>query len=239
MAQWKVRDVMTRKVVSVPVDATYRRLVDTLLDNNVSAAPVVDAEGFVVGVVSEADLLHKVESGGDQQRPPIIIRPARRAAAHKARGMVAAELMSSPAITVGPDTSVVAAARQLEANDIKRLPVIDTDGRLVGVVSRRDLLRMHTRSDSDILHDIADDVLGRSLSIDPHAVHVKVVDGVVTLEGRVETRGLAGLVVRMTAAEPGVVDVIEKLTWDKDDSDVHGPGYALGSAERLMHPSQH
>ena len=174
MTQWKVRDVMTCKVVSVPADATYRTLVDTLLDNSVSAAPVVDAEGFVVGVVSEADLLHKVESGGDQQRPLIIIRPARRAAAHKAHGMVAAELMSSPAITVGPDTSVVAAARQLEANGVKRLLVIDTDGRLVGVVSRRDLLRMHTRSDEDILHDIADDVLGRSLSIDPDVVHVKV-----------------------------------------------------------------
>lgn len=225
MAQWKVRDVMTRNAISVPLDATYRELVDTLLDNDVTAAPVVDEDGVVVGIVSEADLLHRVEAVGEEHRPRIIIRSSRRAAAHKAHAMVAAELMSSPAVTVNPDASVVVAARQLEARGVKRMPVVDGRGRLMGIVSRRDLLRMHTRPDSEIHHDIVDGILRRSLSIDPRTVQVQVVDGVVTLDGRVDNRSLAGLTVRMATDVPGVVDVVDKLTWERDDSHFH-PGRA-------------
>jgi CBS domain-containing protein len=238
MAQWKVGDVMTREVITVTPEATYRELVDTLLDNDVTAAPVVDGENVVIGVVSEADLLHKVESVGEEHRRRVIIRSERRHADQKAHGMVAAKLMTAPPVTVTADASVVAAARKLEATGVKRMPVVDSAGRLVGIVSRRDLLRMHTRLDSEIRSDVVNAVLVRALSIDPHAVHVDVVDGVVTIDGKVETRSLADITKRLIADVPGVVDIVDKLGWEQDDARlIRAPGYTFGTAERLMRPS--
>lgn len=237
MTQWMVRDVMTRDVVSVNLDTPYREIVDALVGRKVSAAPVVDDYGRVVGVVSEADLLHKVEFVGEEHQRRIFERPARRSAREKAHGAVAADLMTAPAITAGPQLSVAAAARRMETERVKRLPVVDGDGRLVGVVSRRDLLRMHLRPDSELRDDIVDNVLRRALWIDPRTVQVDVVNGVVTLGGRVEGRSTAGLVVRLTGDVPGVVDVVDRLGWEYDDSDLaHSKGYAFGSATRLMRP---
>lgn len=239
MTQWLVRDVMTRDVLSVTLRTPYREIVDALVDRKVSAAPVVDGDGRVVGVVSEADLLHKVEFVGEEQQRRIFERPSRRSARDKAHAAVAEDLMTAPAITTRPETSVVLAARRMEAERVKRLPVIDADGRLVGVVSRRDLLRMHLRPDSEIRADIVDNVLRRALWIDPVAVQVDVVNGVVTLSGRVERKSTLGLVDRLTAGVPGVVDVVDRLGWEYDDSElVHSKGYAFGSAERLMRPSK-
>jgi CBS domain-containing protein len=237
MAQWKVRDVMAREVISVTPAATYRELVDTLLDNHVTAVPVVDADGRVVGVVSEADLLHKVEFIGEEHRPRVIIRSGRRHAEQKAHGMVAAELMTSPAVTVAADASVVAAARMLEAHNVKRMPVVDSRGRLIGIVSRRDLLRMHTRLDSEIRSDIVDVVLVHALAIDPRTVEVAVDDGIVTIDGKVETHSLADIARRMIADVPGVVDIVDRLEWERDDAHlVRGRGYAFGTGEQLMRP---
>ncbi|MEV4624234.1 CBS domain-containing protein [Asanoa sp. NPDC049573] len=234
MRQWTVEDVMTRDVVSVAPDASYREVVNALIDRAVSAAPVVDAVGRVVGVVSEADLLHKVEAVGDERHRRIF--GARRHA--DAPAAVAAELMTSPAVVIEPDTSIVAAARLLESKRIKRMPVVDRQRRLVGIVSRRDLLRIHTRTDTDIRAEIVDNVLVRTLWIDPVSVEVDVVDGVVALGGRVETRSLAGLAVEMAAEVAGVVEVIDRLTWEQDDSRaVHSRGYSFGTPEHLMRPS--
>jgi CBS domain-containing protein len=237
MRQWTVEDVMTRDVVSVAPDASYREVVDALVDSGVSAAPVVDAGGRVVGVVSEADLLHKVEAVGDE-RHRRILGGLRRSDA-KADAAVAAELMTAPAVVVEPGDSVVAAARRLETERIKRMPVVDAQRRLVGIVSRRDLLRMHTRPDAEIRSDIVDNVLRRTLWIDPLTVQVDVVDGVVSLVGRLESRSVAGLVVDLVKEVAGVVDVMDRLTWEQDDSRVvRQPGYPFGSAERLMRPSR-
>lgn len=239
MAQWKVCDVMTRQVISVTSEATYRELVDTLLDNDIAATPVVDGD-VVVGVVSEADLLHKVEAVGEEHRRHVSISPARRHADHKAHGTVAAELMTAPPITISADASVVAAARKLDASGVKRMPVVDADGHLLGIVSRRDLLRMHTRPDSEIRRDVVDTVLVRELSVDPRSVRVEVIDGMVTLGGRVETRSLADITKRLVADVPGVVDIVDKLAWDLDDTSlIRTSGYAFGSAERLMRPTSH
>lgn len=236
MRQWTVEDVMTRDVVSVAPDASYREVVDALVTSGVSAAPVVDAGGHVVGVVSEADLLHKVEAVGDE-RHRRILGGLRRPDA-KAHAAVAADLMTAPAVVVEPATSVVAAARRLETERIKRMPVVDAEGRLVGIVSRRDLLRIHTRPDADIRADVIDNVLLRTLWIDPLTVEVDVVDGVVVVTGKVESRSLAGLVVYLVAEVAGVVEVIDRLTWELDDSRVvHSHGYAFGNPERLMRPS--
>jgi CBS-domain-containing membrane protein len=238
MRQWLVQDVMTRDVLTVTPRTPYREIVDSLVRRRVTAAPVEDEEHRVVGVVSEADLLHKVEFIGDERGRRTFERPSRRSAREKANAAVAADLMTAPAITVGPETSVVAAARRMETDRVKRLPVVDADGRLVGIVSRRDLLSMHMRPDPEIRDDVVENVLRRALWIDPVSVEVDVVDGKVILGGRVDRRSTAGLVVRLTAEVPGVVTVIDRLAWDYDDSELlRARGYAFGDPGRLVHPA--
>jgi CBS domain-containing protein len=226
MDVWQVNDVMTREVVSVSPEAGYTEIVAKLVDHAVSALPVVDGAGRVVGVVSEADLLPRVEVTDGARRP-------RR----KAHAMRAEELMTAPALTIGPDAAVAEAARVLEASRVKRLPVVDGDDRLVGIVSRRDLLRMYTRHDDEIRADIVETVLRRELWIDPTTVDVRVGGGTVTLEGEVETRSLAGFAVRLASSVPGVVRVDNRLRWAQDDTrSVRAPGYAFGTAQELVLP---
>jgi CBS domain-containing protein len=143
MSRWTVEDVMTIEVVSVRPDASFQVVADLLLSRGISAVPVVDADSRVLGVVSEADLLAKLEFvDGDDERPP---DPAAR---HKIAATVASELMSAPAVTIGDAASVVEAAKLLESAGVKRLPVVDDSGRLVGIVSRHDLLRVFRHSDA-------------------------------------------------------------------------------------------
>ena len=238
MRQWLVQDVMTRDVLVVTPGTPYREIVDSLVRRQVTAAPVVDQEGRVLGVVSEADVLHKVEFIGDEHERRTFERPSRRSAREKAHAAVASDLMSAPAITVRPETSVVAAARRIETARVKRLPVVDADGRLVGIVSRRDLLCMHLRPDPEIRDDIVENVLRRALWIDPVCVEVDVIDGRVALSGRLERKSTAGLVVRLVADVPGVVTVTDRLAWDYDDSElIHARGYAFGDPGRLVRPT--
>ncbi|MEV4536677.1 CBS domain-containing protein [Asanoa sp. NPDC049518] len=215
MRQWTVADVMTRDVVAVPPQATYRQIVDLVVDRAVSAVPVVDELGRVLGVVSEADLLHELERAA-ARRSPRAGWQARLSAA-KADGGTAAELMTAPAVTVGPADRITDAARRLEARRVKRMPVVDVQGRLLGIVSRRDLLRLHTRPDADIRVDIVDNVLRRDLCVDPLSVEVDVIDGVVTETGKLESRSVARLAVALTREVAGVVDVVDRLTWEHDD----------------------
>ena len=237
MRQWTVQDVMTRDVASVSPDASYREVVDLLTDRGISAVPVVDAGGQVLGVVSEADLLHKVEAVGAQERRRII-RPSRRAM-EKAHAATAGDLMTAPAVTVGPDVTVSAAARRLESERVKRMPVVGEAGRLLGIVSRRDLLRMHTRPDRDIRADVVEQVLRHTLWVDPEAVTVDVDRGTVTLRGRLDSRSLARLAGELTAEVPGVVSVVNDLTWEFDDSElVRSHDSTLDSPDRLMRPGR-
>jgi CBS domain-containing protein len=136
-----VRDVMTTTVVAVRERASYKEIVDDLVAYGVSAMPVLDAGNWVVGVVSEADLLPKAELAGDHLQARLFERRRRRTA--RKNGDTARELMTSPAITIGPDASIAEAARLMEAERVKRLPVVNAQGRLVGIVARRDLLRTY------------------------------------------------------------------------------------------------
>jgi CBS-domain-containing membrane protein len=238
MRQWLVQDVMTRDVLTVTPQTAYREIVDLLVRCRVTAVPVVDEERRVIGVVSEADLLHKVEFIGDQHQRRTFERPSRRSARDKAHAASAADLMTAPAITVRAETSVVAAARRMELDHVKRLPVVGADGRLVGIVSRRDLLSMHLRPDPEIRVDIVENVLRRALWIDPVCVEVDVIDGRVTVAGRVERKSTAGLVTRLAADVPGVVSVVDRLGWNFDDSKLtHARGYAFGEPGQLVRPS--
>ncbi|WP_308442055.1 CBS domain-containing protein [Planosporangium flavigriseum] len=220
----RVRDVMTNPVVAVRERANYKEIVDALDEFGVSAVPVLDSDDRVVGVVSVADLLPKVEFPDEGPGPRLFERLRRRTARAKAAGETAGELMSSPAITTRADTTIVEAARLMEAERVKRLPVVGEEGRLAGIVTRRDLLRVYLRPDADIRADVRGEVLDKALGVGPSEVTVEVDSGVVRLAGKVERRSTAQDAVRLARTVPGVVHVVDELTYRHDDQVDIGSG---------------
>ncbi|WP_431895249.1 CBS domain-containing protein [Nonomuraea sp. bgisy101] len=220
----RVEDVMTRQVISVDFDTPFKDVAETLIQHGISAVPVVDADGRVAGVISEADLLRKEEFRElfyrEGYRPPLRVRRRHRDAERKATGDTAYELMSAPAVSISREATVVAAARLMDEHDLKRLVVRDDDGCLVGIVSRRDLLRTFVRDDEEIAKDVREDVFERALWNDPSQVTVTVDHGIVTLNGRMDRRSSAAIAARMTQRVNGVVDVVDNLIWDEDDTPV-------------------
>jgi CBS-domain-containing membrane protein len=203
---------MTTTVVAVRERASYKEIVDDLVTYGVSAMPVLDAGNWVIGVVSEADLLPKAEFAGDHPQARLFERRRRRTAREKADGDTARELMTTPAITIGADASIAEAARLMEAERVKRLPVVNAEGRLVGIVARRDLLRTYLRPDRAIREEVTVEVLGKTLGIEQPDVEVRVTEGVVTLRGRVDRRSTGLIALKLTRAVTGVVAVVDELT---------------------------
>jgi CBS domain-containing protein len=214
MKLWRVDEVMTKDVVAVREETPYRDVVDVLIGHRVSAVPVTDSAGHVVGVVSEADLLLKVS---DVPAPTIFAAGRRRRDRAKADGRVARDVMSAPAVTVLPSLSVASAARRMQREHVKRLPVEDDMGRLVGIVTRSDLLKVQLRSDAEIDADVTEEVLRKVPAADRGAVRAGTADGVVTLSGRMHFRSAADLAVALAGDVPGVVGVDNELAYDIDD----------------------
>jgi CBS domain-containing protein len=210
-----VGSVMTRNVVTARPDTSFKDLVATLADERVSALPVVDDEGHVVGIVSEGDLLHRLDLPPDSPLGRLLGHLSRRHRPAPAGplGDIATGLMTRPVVTIGSDATVGSAARLLEKRGVKRLPVVD-GGHLVGIVSRRDLLSTYLRADDDIRAEVRADTL---LS-DPDAVEIVVDEGVVTLTGTVGRRSTADIAGRLARAVSGVVDVVNLLDWRYDDN---------------------
>ncbi|MCQ6556192.1 CBS domain-containing protein [Streptomyces sp. C10-9-1] len=202
MRHRSVADLMTPQAVVAQRGTAFKEIARLLDEYGITAVPVVDDEGRPVGVVSEADLLRR-HTGGT--------------GADTAEG-----LMSSPAVVARPGWSAVQAARVMEDRRIKRLPVVADDGRLVGVVSRSDLLQLFLRRDRAIQEEIVEDVLAGTLGASPAAVGVEVTDGRVTLSGTLERRSLVRIVVRLCESIDGVVDVVDRLDYASDD--VPAPG---------------
>ncbi|MGP4051259.1 CBS domain-containing protein [Streptomyces sp. 2A115] len=212
-----VSDLMTTPVVSVRRDTGFKEIAQLLAEYDITAVPVVDEEDRPVGVVSEADLLRKEAAQLDPAGllPVLHPKPAARA---KAEASTAEGLMNSPAVTARPQWTVVEAAQVMERHRVKRLPVVDEAGRLVGVISRADLLRVFLRGDRAIREEISRDVLVRTLGIAPSAVTVHVVDGRISLKGFVERKSLIPVVVRLCRGVDGVVDVSAELDYRLDDT---------------------
>lgn len=211
-----VENVMTRDVVCVNKDTPYKDLVKLLATRRVSAVPVVDDHRHILGVVSEADLLLKQERP-TRPLPRLLSTRRRRRERAKAKATVAATLMSQPPITISTGATLTEAAKRLHTEGVKRLPVIDAAGRLVGIVSRVDLLKMFLRSDEELHQEIVEDVIFGDLFMGPNRFDVHVEDGVVVLQGRCERRSLIPTVVRAVAAVEGVVRVENRLGYDVDD----------------------
>ncbi|MFB6689243.1 CBS domain-containing protein [Streptomyces virginiae] len=202
--RYTVSDVMTHTAVAIGREASYKEIVELMDQWKVSAVPVLEGEGRVVGVVSEADLLPKEEFRRDD---PVL--PDQLEEASKAGGVLAEELMSSPAVTVHPDATLAEAARIMARKRVKRLPVVNDVGMLEGVVSRSDLLKVFLRPDEEIGEEIRDAVLA-ALAPQAH-VQASVKDGVVTLRGSLRDRALVPLMARAVHAVEGVVDVRMEL----------------------------
>ncbi|MEU1198634.1 CBS domain-containing protein [Streptomyces sp. NPDC005813] len=205
-----VSDVMSQTVVAVGRDARFKEIVQTMEQWKVSAMPVLEGEGRVIGVVSEADLLFKEEFHEEQQT--LSEQRLRLSDVAKAGGTTAGELMSTPAITVHPDATLAQAARIMAVRHVKRLPVVDDVGMLQGIVSRADLLKVFLRSDDDIEEEVRRTVVSYLFPAFSHAIHVTVHEGVVTLRGHVRDTSLVSVAVRLVRAIEGVVDVEPQLT---------------------------
>ncbi len=217
MTHRSVGEVMTTTVICAREDTPFKQVAGLLAGRHVSALPVVDTGGRVVGIVSESDLLAKEEL---QQDPgaPALHWWHRRALRDKAAGLKAREVMTSPAVTIGPEASVVEAARLIDAHHIKRLPVVTKDGRLVGIASRPDLLRVFLRSDGQIAGEITAEVFGAALGTNQALARAEVSEGVVTLTGEVEKASMIPMAVRLAGSVDGVIEVVNRLTFAVDDT---------------------
>ena len=214
----RVRDVMTGNVVSVPETAGYKDIVTMMEWRGVSAFPVVNAAGRVVGVVSEADLLLKEIGPESFARPGgSLLASGRRGERAKAAAVTAAELMSKPAVTIAPDASVTEAARLMYTRRVKRLPVVDNIGRLVGIVSRVDVLSVFTRPDDEIRGEVLGKVIGGEFRLDPDAFEVSVTSGIVTISGLAERRVVASELIDAVRYLEGVVDVRDRISWRPEE----------------------
>jgi CBS domain-containing protein len=217
MSHCKVREVMTADVVTAGVDTPFKEVAALMARQGVSALPVLGGEGRIAGVVSEADLLPKQEFKEDPTAKPL---PwwRRWAGRDRTAATTAGDLMTSPAVTIGPDESVVAAARAMERHKIKRLLVTGPNDRLVGIVSRGDLVRVFLRPDTEIRDEIIGEVFTDYLGTNPALLRVTVTDGAVTLAGEVEKKSMIPLAVRMSRSVDGVVDVADELSFAVDDT---------------------
>ncbi|RXS83729.1 CBS domain-containing protein [Streptomyces sp. TM32] len=192
-----VADLMTPHAVVVQRGTTFKEIARLLDEYEITAVPVVDEDEQVVGVVSEADLLRRQIA--------------------KLGSTTAEAIMTSPAVVARPGWSVVEAAKLMEQKKVKRLPVIDDAGRLIGVISRSDLVRLFLRRDRAIQEEVLEEVLTRTLGVPPSTVTVDVSNGTVTLTGTLERTSLVPIAVRMCESVDGVVEVIDRLTAERDD----------------------
>ncbi|WP_432027924.1 CBS domain-containing protein [Streptomyces sp. 1222.5] len=206
----RVGDVMTRAAVAVGRRALFKDIVERMYQWQVSAVPVLEGDGRVIGVISEADLLPKEEFRNSD--PDRFTQLRRLPDLAKAGAACAEELMTAPAVTVHADAGLAEAARIMALRHVKRLPVVNAEGMLEGVVSRGDLLKVFLRPDSELADEIRRDILDVLFPAPIEPVHVVVTDGVVVLTGRVEDASRVPLATRLVRGVEGVVGVECHLT---------------------------
>jgi CBS domain-containing protein len=213
-----VKDVMTTNVVAVPVTASYKDIILALREHRVSACPVLDAAGRVIGVVSEADLLLREVGPEPFTGAGRSLRASgRRGERAKAAGETAAELMSTPPVTINRGAGVADAARLMYERGVKRLPVVDDTGQLVGIVSRIDVLSVFTRPDDRIRDEVLDQVIAGKFALDPAAFQVTATSGIVTINGQADSYGLARQLIDTVRHVDGVIEVRDRVSYPAGD----------------------
>jgi CBS domain-containing protein len=213
MTTQRVLDVMTRTVAVAHAEDPFPELVRLMREFRVSALPVLDADRVIIGIVSESDLLLREELELLDPAPAA----ARDAAPGKVtRGDTAGEVMTSPAVTIEPEASLLDAVHRMHENGVARLPVVDPEGHVVGIVSRVDLLGAFLLGDEEIAEGIRRALAGE-LFLPPDAIGIVVHEGRVRLEGEVELRSQAEGIVARIGHVPGVVKIDDRLEWEIDD----------------------
>jgi CBS domain-containing protein len=212
-----VKDVMSTHVIAVRENAPYKDMAAMLHEQGVSAFPVLDDHNKVIGVVSESDLLTKEALEGTV---PGMLQSMMSQREHaRASAVTAAELMTKPPVTIGPDESVTQAARLMYSRRVKRLPVTSDDGTLIGIVSRADVLSVYSRADADIQREISQDVILGMFQCDPARVTATVTDGIVTIEGAPATTVAGRDIIDAARHVEGVVAVRDRLAYPQDTPD--------------------
>jgi CBS-domain-containing membrane protein len=207
----RVKDVMSSDVVTVRETAGYKDIIAVMRERRISAVPVLDSAGQLTGVVSEADLLLK--EAGTEALGAHGKAPGRGGQQSKAAGVSAADLMTRPPVTIGPEESVVTAARRMRDRRVKRLPVVDQAGHLVGIVSRVDVLSVFARPDAEIRDEVVKQIIGKECGLDPSAFNVTVRSGIVTIAGQAESRAVAGQLAGALRHVEGVVGLRERISY--------------------------
>ena len=204
-----VRDVMTTHVVAVRKSASFKEMADMMHRSRVSAFPVLDDTGRVIGVVSAGDLL--VKEAVQAQGTSLIAALRHVHEDDKAAGVTAADLMTRPAVTIGPDAPVEEAARLMYDKRVKRLPVTRAGGKLVGIVSRVDVLSVFSRPDAEISAEVTRQVLPSVAGHSPHGLRIEVRDGIVTVSGHAADEREARDITEAIRHVQGVVAVRDRL----------------------------
>jgi CBS-domain-containing membrane protein len=205
-----VKDVMSTHVIAVRTSASYKEIAAMLRAQRVSAFPVIDEDNKVIGVVSEADLLTKEAFEGTL--PSVLGGMAHQRERSKVTAVSAADLMTKPPVTIGPDESVTDAARLMYSTRVKRLPVIRDDGTLIGIVTRSDVLSVYSKPDAEIEHEITHDLIAGTFRCDPARFTVTVKDGIVTIEGTPESTPVGHDIIDAARHVEGVVAVRDRLS---------------------------
>lgn len=220
-----VSDVMTARVHVASPMTPFKYLVRLIEENRVSAIPIVDQHGMPVGIVSESDLLLKERRAELASDGSPLHLWRRRVDKAKAGGVIAADLMSSPAITVHADTALTEAARLMQERNIRRLVVVDARGRIAGIVTRSDLLQIFLRTDEDLRQEVMRTIIPAIIPGDAETVEVDVKANVITLSGVVDRRSDSEILSRVSREIDGVVEVVNQLThrWDDTKAYVAGP----------------
>jgi CBS domain-containing protein len=216
----RIEQVMTRDVISVSPDTPLKEVARMLTSNRISGLPVCEADGTVVGVVSELDILRK-EQGvlAGAATTTSRLRPRANQADRRAQARTAGEAMTAPAVTIEPRATVAEAARLMVSLKVNRLPVLD-ESALVGIVTRADLIRAFERPDEEIEREIVDDLIRRTFWLDPSGIDVSVTAGEVVLSGELDRESDTVVLEALVARVPGVVTVRSELTWTFGDREV-------------------
>lgn len=218
----KVNDIMERGPITVSPDTSLRELAHLLTEHQISGVPVVDDTGRCLGVVSEGDLLVKQLNRPLGRRVPLEWLIGERhdpAELRRRAATTAAEAMSAPPVTITADRPIRDAAALMVDRKVNRLPVI-ADGRVVGIVTRSDMVRAYLRLDEEILHVVREDVIRRTLWLDPASFDISVVEGIVRIGGTIDRRSTARILEKLIALVDGVVEVQGRLAWEMDDSTI-------------------